>query len=96
MQVLLSFKEILSPSNQQNLLIVVHDFLDAIENDYGVESLTDDLTSVVLSVFDSYKQVTGNVKQADLGFSLMKECLQGMTHLEEKKSHGRFFYFVFA
>ena len=93
-QVLLSFQEILSPSNRQNLLSVVHDFLDAIENDNGVESVVDSLMSVVLSVFDNYKQVTGNVKQGDLVFSLMKECLQGTTHLQQKISHGTLFIYI--
>lgn len=93
-QVLLSFQEVLSPSNQQNLLRVVHDFLYAIENDKGVESVIHGLTSVVFSVFDNYKQVTGNVKQGELVFSLMKECLQGTTHLQETISHGTFFIYL--
>lgn len=87
-QVVSSIKELLSPSNQHDLANVIHNFMDALNHDSCVRSAIECLLSVVRSVADGYKQVTGDVKQADLVFSLLKDCFQELYRLEEKTSQG--------
>lgn len=87
-QVVSSIKELLSPSDQHDLANVIHNFMDALNHDSYVRSAIECLLSVVRSVADGYKQATGDVKQADLVFSVLKDCFQELSRLEEKTSQG--------
>ena len=91
-------KDALPPSDQQNLLSVVNNFFDAINQTSGIIAAIDGLTKVVLSVANSYKEATGNVEQADLIFSLLKACLEGLSRLQETPPEGScvFTLFVFV
>lgn len=94
-QVLLSVKEILPPTSQLHITGVLNTFLTTITNENvldGIISAVDTLKSVVLSVSDGYRQVTGNGKQAELILNLLTECLEGMSllqHLQKKASDGK-------
>lgn len=89
-------KEILPPSNQQNLLSVVNNFLDAIKHEDGIISTIDGLRSVVPSVADCYKQSTGNAIQVDLIFSLLTECLEEISGLQEEPLEGKVVVFHYS
>ena len=87
-------KETLPTSNQLHITNVVNTFLDVIANEDildGIISSMDTLEGVVLSVADSYKQTTGNVKQAEVIFNLLTECLEGMCHLQGLAFEGKVF-----
>lgn len=91
-QIVLSIKETLPASNQLYITNVVNTFLDVIAKEDildGIISAIDALKSVILSVADSYKQATGNAKQADLIFNLLTKCLVGMSHLRERAFEGK-------
>lgn len=85
-------KETIPASNKLHITNVVNTFLDVIAKEDildGVVSAIGALKSVVLSVADSYKQATGNVKQADLILNLLTECLEGMSHLLKRAFEGK-------
>lgn len=90
-QVLLSMKGTLHLNNHLHITSVADTFLDVVTSENGLDGIVaavNALISVVLSVANSYKEATGNVKQADLIFNLLKECLEGMAHLQQGASEG--------
>jgi len=96
-QVLLSVKEILSPTSQLLITGVVNTFLSTITNENvmdGNTSAVDTLKGVVLSISDGYRQAIGNGKQAELILNLLTDCLEGMSllqHLQKRASDGKDF-----
>ena len=92
-QVLLSIKESIPQSNHINVTSVVNNVLLALitkENILdGIDSAVDVLKNVVLCMADSYKQATGNVKQADLICNLLTGCLEGVSCLQKGASEGK-------
>ena len=88
----MSMKETLPTSNQLHITNVVNTFLDATANEDildGIISCMDTLKGVVLSVADSYKQTTGNAKQAEVICNLLTECLEGICHLQGRAFEGK-------
>ncbi|KAJ7391479.1 AAA ATPase midasin, partial [Desmophyllum pertusum] len=87
--VLLSMKGTLPLNNHLHITSVADTFLDVVTSENGLDGIVaavNALISVVLSVANSYKEATGDVKQADLIFNLLKECLEGMAHLQQGAS----------
>ena len=91
-QIVMSMKETLPASDKLHITNVVNTFLDVLTNEDildGIVAAIDVLRSVILSVADSYKQATGNIKQADLIFNLLTECLEGLSQLRERAFEGK-------
>lgn len=92
---MLSIKEILPPSDQKNLSSLVEKLLDSRENDEGLASAIDGLRDAVLSAVISFEQATGNVKQADLICSILKNCLEGLSLVIKNTPSGTVFFLKF-
>lgn len=92
---MLSIKEILPPSDQKILSSLVEKLLNSREDDEGLASAIDDLRKALLGAVISFKQATGNEKQADLICSLLKNCLEELSLVIKNTPSGAVLFLKF-